>query len=129
MDKIIDRKDIKDEFYRNFLDKEKHHDHKIYIDCFGTYRWVQDSEIKKMAINIDFNDLITSLYDMGLDKNSEIYRKLYRCLGYSLRGYWEVFYWEWNNENASEYTGKQLEEINPDKCRKYIDIIERLALE
>ena len=35
--------------------------------------------------------------------NSEMWRKLYRDLGYSLFGYWEIFYWEANNEKAAEY--------------------------
>jgi hypothetical protein len=43
---------------------------------------------------------------MGYDKNSEVYRKLYRDIGYSLEGYWEIFYWEVNNPIASEYKHK-----------------------
>jgi hypothetical protein len=42
-------------------------------------------------------------YEKGYTKNSEIYRKLYRDMGYSLSGYWEVFYWDVNNEKVDEY--------------------------
>jgi hypothetical protein len=40
---------------------------------------------------------------MGLGKNDESVRKLYRDMGYSLSGYWEIFYWEMNNEDADQY--------------------------
>jgi hypothetical protein len=40
---------------------------------------------------------------MGLNKNSEEVRKLYRDMGYSLSGYWEIFFWEVNNEDAPLY--------------------------
>jgi len=42
---------------------------------------------------------------MGLTKNSEPVRKLYRDMGYSLSGYWEIFYWDVNNEEAEDYHG------------------------
>ena len=58
---------------------------------FGTY------------INVIINDLIPLLDSLGYDKNSEVYRKLYRDMGYSLFGYWEVFYWVANNSEADKY--------------------------
>jgi hypothetical protein len=39
----------------------------------------------------------------GLDKNCDEYRKVYRDIGYSLDGYWEIFYWEVNNPISREY--------------------------
>lgn len=44
---------------------------------------------------------------MGLTKNSEEMGKLYRDMGYSLSGYWEIFYWETNNEDAGKYKQKK----------------------
>jgi hypothetical protein len=44
---------------------------------------------------------------MGLTKNSEEVRKLYHDMGYSLSGYWEIFCWEANNENARKYKPKK----------------------
>jgi hypothetical protein len=44
---------------------------------------------------------------MGLTKNSEEVRKLYRDMGYSLSGYWEIFYWDMNNEDAHKYKPKK----------------------
>ena len=35
----------------------------------------------------DFNEVIMSLYEQGYDKNSELHRRLYRYIGYSLTGY------------------------------------------
>jgi len=49
------------------------------------------------------NNVVNFMYSIGLTKNSEEYRKLYRDIGYSLYGYWEIFYWEMNNEDASDY--------------------------
>ena len=40
---------------------------------------------------------------MYFTKNSEEWRKLYRDIGYSLYGYWEIFYWDMNNEDAADY--------------------------
>jgi hypothetical protein len=28
---------------------------------------------------------------------------MYRDMGYSLYGYWEIFYWEMNNDYAQDY--------------------------
>jgi len=125
----VKRDDIQEKNYREILDKESHHDHKIIKDKNGVLRWMEHKEISKLFEKIDFNDFVEFLYDIGLNKNSEIYRKLYHCIGYSLHGYWEVFYWELNNKDAAKYKGKQLEKINPDKCRKYIDILKKLSTE
>jgi hypothetical protein len=46
-------------------------------------------------------------FKMGLTKNSEEVRKLYRDMGYSLSGYWEIFYWDMNNEDAHKYKPKK----------------------
>lgn len=52
---------------------------------------------------IDLNTLVLLLNHLGYGKNSEVYRQLYRDMGYSLYGYWEIFYWEVNNPDANEY--------------------------
>lgn len=101
--KIINREDIVGEEYRLVLDTETHHDHEIFEDDRRVYRWKENHIINNLLEKVSLNDLINELYNLGYDKNSEIYRKLYRDLGYSLYGYWEVFYWETNNELASEY--------------------------
>lgn len=66
-------------------------------------RWKENPNVTKILSLISLNDLIPLLYELGYDKNSEIYRKLYRDMGYSLSGYWEIFYWEMNNEYANDY--------------------------
>lgn len=103
MSKYVDRSTIKDDLFRIVLDKETHHDHKI-VDDRGILKWVRNPEVGNFVDNVaSLNELIPLFISMGFDKNSEPYRKLYRDIGYSLWGYWEIFYWEANNENADEY--------------------------
>lgn len=87
---------------------ESHHNHPIIQDDAGTLRWFKDPNLnpylEDLALKgITLNDIVPLIQVMGYDKNSEVYRKLYRDLGYSLLGYWEVFYWEMNNPYSSEY--------------------------
>ena len=100
-----DTKLLSVDYYKKILDTESHHDHKIVVDEHGTVRWKQDPWISYLIDNkIDLNALIHLFHKLGIDRNSEPYRKLYRELGYSLSGYWEVFYWELNNEDAANYS-------------------------
>lgn len=90
------------EDYREMMQTETHHDHKI-VCINGVYRWEEDYFVDKQLERISLNDLIPLLHVLGYGKNSEIYRRLYRCMGYSLSGYWEVFYWDVNNEDVDDY--------------------------
>ncbi len=92
-----------DKYYREMLKTEKHHKHEIIETSNGTLRWKEDPDVIKILEKISLNDLVPLLCFLGYDKNSEPYRQLYRDIGYSLFGYWEVFYWEVNNEYHSEY--------------------------
>ena len=97
---ILDRKHIKkiSDNYKEVLDREKHHNHELVM-VNGIIRWKENENLR----SIDINKVIEIFYELGYDKNSEVYRKFYRDLGYSLSGYWEVFYWEVNNEDQNEY--------------------------
>lgn len=106
--KILKREEIDVEMYREILDKETHHNHEIIEDENGTIRWKEDPHVTHFLNNISLNDLCPLLKCLGYGKNSEVYRKLYRDMGYSLCGYWEVFYWGVNNEDASEYIPNKL---------------------
>lgn len=104
--KTVARDSITDETLREILNVETHHDHEIVMDEDGTLRWKVDPKVRGVVDKIGLNDLFCLFHDMGLglhNKNSEPIRKLYRDIGYSLFGYWEVFYWEVNNENAKNY--------------------------
>ena len=104
MKKYIDRKDITEDYAREVLDIETHHDHRIIQERDGTLRWEPGAAAGYIGSGaISLNDLCPLLAAMGYDKNSEVYRKLYRDMGYSLFGYWEIFYWEANNEAAEDY--------------------------
>ena len=99
----INRDDITIENYRLILDTETHHNHIIIKDDNGVLRWKENQDVINILNNISLNDLCPLLNCLGYDKNSEVYRKLYRDMGYSLNGYWEVFYWNWNNEDVDDY--------------------------
>lgn len=101
---IVKREEIIDDLYcLDIFEKENHHDHTIIIDENGTYRWLKNEDVTNIMQNISLNLLCPLLVSMGYNKNSEVYRKLYRDLGYSLHGYWEVFYWEANNPDFDKY--------------------------
>lgn len=100
--KIVNRSEISVEEYREIMEKESHHNHEI-VEVNGVLRWKENSDVRRILKNISLNDLCPLLICMGYDKNSEVYRKLYRDMGYSLSGYWEIFYWELNNDNKVNY--------------------------
>jgi hypothetical protein len=101
----ISREEIKElnSDYRKMLEKESHHNHKIIMDDNGTYRWEADPKVNSMIDQLNLNTLWILFYKMGLNKNSEEVRKMYRDMGYSLYGYWEIFHWEVNNPDADLY--------------------------
>ena len=103
--KVISREEAANasEEYKEILDKEWHHDHEIIEDEQGTFRWKQDPKVREIIDKGILNDLWYLFHTMELNKNSEEVRKLYRDMGYSLFGYWEIFHWEMNNENAHLY--------------------------
>ena len=109
MEKSILRSDITEDTYREILDVETHHDHEIIQDEHGTLRWKEEPGVRKIIDSgIDLNILWSLFHHMDYGKNSETIRKLYRDMGYSLSGYWEIFYWEANNEDAENYVPNQL---------------------
>lgn len=90
------------EEYRTILETESHHDHEI-VEIGSTLRWKENPTVNHILKNISLNDLCPLLESLGHGKNSEVYRKLYRDMGYPLNGYWEIFYWETNHEDACSY--------------------------
>ena len=105
--KLINRDDIENEAYREILDAESHHDHDIHEDN-GIIRWVEDRTVRELVDIIGMNHLWEMFYKNGYTENSEFVRKIYRDIGYSLCGYWEVFYWELNNDISDDYVGGKL---------------------
>jgi len=104
--KEIRRQDLMDiEDYAEIFNKESHHEHRVIEDEHGTLRWEADPVVNEIVDRVNLNDIWLMFMKMGLTKNSEPVRKLYRDMGYSLSGYWEIFYWEVNNEEADEYDG------------------------
>lgn len=103
MEIIVNREEITDDICREILDVETHHTHEIIKDKDGYLRWKENPTVNHILKNISLNELCPLLKTLGYGKNSEVYRKLYRDMGYSLYGYWEIFYWSVNNEDASDY--------------------------
>ena len=100
--KTVGRKDLPND-YIQIIEKENHHNQDIILTDNGILRWRENKDITPYLKNISLNDLIPLLQILGYGKNSEVYRKLYRDMGYSLSGYWEIFYWDGNNENFDQY--------------------------
>ena len=92
--------------YKIIVETENHHDHPIILDGNGVLRWQANPTVEMVfeLSCLDLNKLITKLDG----KNSEEYRRLYRDLGYSLSGYWEVFYWDLNNEDWYKYRNAEI---------------------
>lgn len=86
--------------YKEILETEKHHQHPIVKDEQGVIRWKEDPLVRFL---VDCGDLNRIVGMMNWNKNREMYRELYRKMGYSLSGYWEIFYWEMNNDEAENY--------------------------
>lgn len=99
---ILNRKDLPED-YAEMMKTETHHDHEIIKDENGTIRWKEDPFVRKFTDDCSLNGIVAGFYAKGNNKNTESYRELYRKMGYSLSGYWEVFYWDMNNEIAEEY--------------------------
>lgn len=98
---IVERKDLPEE-YHQMMETEAHHDHEIVEDDNGVLRWKRDPKIEYIAM-VDLNLTLELFGRLGYGKNSEIYRKLYREMGYSLSGCWEIFHWAVNNPDAAQY--------------------------
>ncbi len=100
---IVKREDLP-KGYQKMMITESHHDHEIIEDEHGTIRWKESKPLNDLISNaINLNHIVMLFGMLGYGKNSEIYRELYRNMGYSLSGYWEVFYWEANNPEVDQY--------------------------
>lgn len=99
---IIEREDLPSE-YQEMMKTEQHHNHKIIKDDKGTLRWEQDTFIDRYSEAVGLNLICGAFRSKKINKNNEIYREFYRRLGYSLSGYWEIFYWDFNNDEAHLY--------------------------
>jgi hypothetical protein len=93
--------------------------HELYIDDHGVLRWVKNYE-KEQEIMDEFgaSDL-NQLFARGADKNDPRIRELYKHIGYSLSGFWEIFYWEVNNPQAYKYFGRNADTLTPIKRMKF----------
>lgn len=88
--------------------------HELYMKG-DVIRWKTDPIVEMLYRDleiIDLNALMIGLirkYGEGY-KNDHRLRKFYRGLGYSLFGYWEIFFWDANNDEADEWIGEEADE-------------------
>jgi hypothetical protein len=101
--KNIKREEIKDLNFIKIIKKESHHNHGIIQDEEGILYWKPDENLCAEIEGKNINDNIFYFHSNGLDKNSEEYRKFYRDMGYSLLGYWNIFYCKTNNPICTNY--------------------------
>jgi len=109
---------ISPDVYREVFEKDGH-DHEIYLDDHDTLRWrsnpsvelintmneYDDEHLIKGGYVFDLNKFWEKWYKSGRTKNDSAIRRLYRDMGYSVHGYWEIFFWEVNNDIADEWGG------------------------
>jgi hypothetical protein len=107
MDKLIERANLPTA-YSKMMKTETHHEHEIIKDGAGTLRWKEDPFIRRFTNDCSLNDIVQGFHTNGNDKNTESFRELYRKMGYSLSGYYDVFYWDMNNDIADEYKQPEL---------------------
>jgi hypothetical protein len=98
--------------YQEIFNAESHHSHEIIEDENAIVRWKPNLKIKKYYENISLNDLLPLLDAIGYGKNSEVYRKLYRDIGFSLSSYSDVFYEPVNNDVNNYKPYLKLDRIN-----------------
>ena len=101
--KKIKREEIKDLNFIKIIKKESHHNHEIIQDEEGILYWKPDENLCAEIEGKNINDNIFYFHSNGLDKNSEEYRKFFRDMGYSLLGYWNIFYCKTNNPICTNY--------------------------
>ena len=101
--KKIKREEIRDLNFIEIMKKENHHNHEIIQNKEGELYWKPDENLCAEIEGININNNIFNFLSKGLNKNSEEYRKFYRDMGYSLFGYWEIFYCKANNPICNNY--------------------------
>ena len=90
-------------------------DHEVYLDD-KVLRWREDPHVRWITNHMDLNDFwypdnskcSPDLNRDPISKNDPNIRKMYRNMGYSLSGYYDIFFWEINNPIASEWEGDGL---------------------
>ena len=110
---------ISPDVYRKVFEKDGH-DHEVYFDDQDTLRWrsnpsvdlinnmneYDDEHLVKGDYVFDLNRFWQKWYQSGHTKNDSAVRRLYRDMGYSVHGYWEIFFWPVNNDIADEWEGE-----------------------
>jgi hypothetical protein len=91
--------DIANEYDENYI-RALYPSHDVVTGSDGRLRWKAEPYINLLLDtgSIDLNRFAGECASRNIQKTDERYRKLYRDMGYSLFGYWEVFFWSMNND-------------------------------
>lgn len=102
---ILKGRSPKEGFARYILRTEPHHDHPIVRSQEGRLYWKVEPSIRQLIgrERLDLGDLVELMGLLGHGPNSETLRKMYRCMGYSLSGYYDIFYEESSNSDVDGY--------------------------
>lgn len=78
------------------------------VEMYGdVLRWKPDPLVRWMVDTMDLEDFWIR---QGNNKNDPMIRGMYRKMGYSVFGYWEIFFWDGNNARAHEWKGEDNED-------------------
>jgi hypothetical protein len=104
---IVPREEITDTRFGEIFKTEPHVRHRVvrYADSNHLYWEKHPPVILLMQAEggISFEEMLDAMIKQGHNKNSEIYRKLYRDAGCSLYDYYETFYIPNDSYYPSEY--------------------------
>jgi hypothetical protein len=98
---LLDRDKLPSD-YTEMMATEGHHNHEI-VEVSDVIRWKENEGVRELVTMCDLGRMISDMEANGIGKNHEEYRRLYRNMGCSLSRYWEIFYWDLNNEDADKY--------------------------
>ena len=101
---------------------ETHHNHVLIEDKDGIIKWKEDPMVTKILEKINLGHLLDLFRVLGLNKNSEVWRHLYRCIGFSIHAYYDVFYHKLNNPDHLDYV-QPTDVISVFDIRKVFEII------
>jgi len=91
--KTINRKDlIKIEEFRPIFENEVNHDHEVILDDHGVYRWKSLPDETGIVTSVSRSHLFGLIDGMGIPKNHDNIKRLFRGSGMSLIEYRQMFY-------------------------------------
>jgi hypothetical protein len=117
METIISNRALHPAFLEIF-ETEDHYRHNVVKITLGSSThsyWQTNTSIYHFLQPLGLHQLSETLLAWGLDRNTELYRKLYRDMGCSLFNYKEIFYMPNDAYHPSQYIPNAKKTALPDK--------------